>query len=77
MRFAVLSSSGQVLAYGSLCILEDDEGDWILAFRTERGKLIEGGKITADGDLSQASEVLYRRFFQTWGISGVTLTSKI
>jgi len=76
MRFAVVSSSGQVLARGTLCILEDAEGDLILAFRTERGKVIEGGKIDADGDLQEAGQKLLRSFFQVWGMTGLTLTSQ-
>jgi len=76
MRFAVVSSSGQVLARGALCVLEDADGDLILAFRTDRGKVIEGGKIDANGDLEEAGQKLFRSFFQVWGMTGLTLTSQ-
>jgi hypothetical protein len=76
MRFAVSSSSGQVLVTGQLILLKDADDDFTLAFRTDRGNVIQGGKIADDGDLTQASRELFRSFFQTWGMSGVVLTSK-
>jgi hypothetical protein len=76
MRCSVSSGSGQVLANGQLVIQEDDEGDLRLSFRTDRGRLIEGGKIDADGNLMNASKDLFRQFFLTWGVMGITLTAK-
>ncbi len=76
MRCSVSSGSGQVLANGQLFIQEDDEGDLRLSFRTDRGRLIEGGKIDADGNLMNASKDLFRQFFLTWGVMGITLTAK-
>ena len=75
MRFAVSGSSGQVLAYGKLFI-QTDEGGQRLCFCTDRGTVIEGGTIDADGDLTSASEELFREFLKTWGMMGVTLTSQ-
>jgi hypothetical protein len=76
MRFAVSSSSGQVIAIGSLFIQLDEAGEQRLSFCTERGRIIEGGVIDADGDLAYASQVLLRQFFETWGVAGITLTSR-
>jgi hypothetical protein len=76
MRFSVVSGSGQVLATGQLFIQEDADGDLCLSFRTDRGRIIEGGKIDADGSLTNASKDLFRQFFLTWGVTGITLTSK-
>lgn len=74
MRCSVISSSGQVLASGHLFLQTDEAGDLQLGFRSDRGRIIEGGKIDADGSLTNASKELFRGFFQAWGISGVTLT---
>ncbi len=76
MRCSVSGSSGQVLATGQLFIQEDDEGELRLSFRTDRGRVIEGGKIDADGNLTTASKDLFRQFFLAWGVSGITLTAK-
>ncbi|WP_421656322.1 hypothetical protein [Leptothermofonsia sp. ETS-13] len=76
MRFSVSSGSGQVLATGQLFIQEDNDGDLRLSFRTDRGKIIEGGKIDADGNLTSASKDLFRQFFLTWGVMGITLTAR-
>ena len=76
MRCSVSGSSGQVLATGQLFIQEDEEGELRLSFRTDRGRVIEGGKIDADGDLTTASKDLFRQFFLAWGVSGITLTAQ-
>lgn len=76
MRFAVSSSSGQVLSTGQLVLLKDADDDLTLAFRTDRGSIIQGGKVAADGDLTQASQALFHSFFEAWGMSGVVLTSQ-
>jgi hypothetical protein len=75
MRCVVSSSSGQVLANGQLFIQEDEEGDLRLSFRTDRGRIVAGGKIDADGDLTSASKDLFRQFFLAWGVMGITLTA--
>lgn len=76
MRCSVSGSSGQVLATGQLFIQEDAEGELRLSFRTDRGRVIEGGKIDADGNLTTASKDLFRQFFLAWGVSGITLTAQ-
>jgi hypothetical protein len=76
MRFAVSSGSGQVLAQGELFLQPDEGGELSLCFRTDRGTIIEGGKVGIEGDLAIASQTLYRQFFLTWGVMGITLTSQ-
>lgn len=76
MRCSISSSSGQVLASGQLFIQEDDDGDLCLSFRSDRGRIIPGGKIDADGDLMSASKDLFRQFFVSWGVTGITLTAR-
>jgi len=76
MRSTISSRAGQVLARGSLAIQKDEEGELHLVFRTDGGKVIEGGPIDPDGDLTSASQVLFRQFFETWGMSDLTLTAK-
>jgi len=41
------------------------------------GKLIQGGTIDPDGDLTSASKVLFRQLFETWRMSDMTLTAKL
>ena len=77
MRCAISSRAGQVLARGHLVIQKDDNGELRLCFRTDGGKLIEGGTIDPDGELTGASEVLFREFFAAWGMSGMTLSVAI
>jgi hypothetical protein len=74
MRCTISSSSGQVLATGNLFIQDNETGDRLLCFRSERGRVVAGGAIGADGDLTAASQTLFRGFFQTWGISGITIS---
>ena len=76
MQCAISSGSGQVLATGQLFIQEDETGELRLSFRTDRGRVIQGGAIDADGDLTSASKDLFRQFFLTWGVMGITLTSR-
>ncbi|KJH71597.1 hypothetical protein [Aliterella atlantica] len=76
MRCAISSRAGQVLARGSLIIQTNEDGQQTLVFQTDRGKLIPGGTIDADGDLTQASEELFRQFYKTWGMTEMTLTAK-
>jgi hypothetical protein len=76
MRCAISSRAGQVLATGQLVIHKDESGEMRLDFHTDGGRLIEGGTIDPDGDLTSASQVLFREFFETWKMTGVTLTAK-
>jgi hypothetical protein len=75
MRCAISSRAGQVLASGHLFIQKDENGELRLNFRTDRGKVIQGGIIDAEGDLTSASQVLFRAFFQAWGVSEITLSA--
>lgn len=75
MRFAVSSGSGQVLANGTLRIQTDESGVQRLCFESDRGTFVVGGEIDEDGDLTEASQELYRQFFRAWGVMGITLTS--
>ncbi|MBE9182591.1 hypothetical protein IQ268_29000 [Oculatella sp. LEGE 06141] len=77
MRCAISSRAGQVLAAGSLVIQEDDEGNWRLNLQTDSGRMIQGGVIGADGSLAEASQVLFRQFFDLWGMSDLTLTARV
>ncbi|MFB2923961.1 MULTISPECIES: hypothetical protein [Aerosakkonema] len=76
MRCAISSRAGQVLARGNLAIQKDEDGELKLVFRTDAGTLIQGGTIPPDGDLTSASQVLFRQLFETWGMSDVTITAK-
>jgi hypothetical protein len=77
MRCAISSRAGQILAKGHLVIQKDENGELRLDFRTDGGKLIQGGTIDPDGDLTSASKVLFRQLFETWRMSDMTLTAKL
>ncbi|MBV8885313.1 MAG: hypothetical protein JO235_15140 [Chroococcidiopsidaceae cyanobacterium CP_BM_RX_35] len=76
MRCAISSRAGQVLARGRLVIQKDENGELRLGFITDGGKLIQGGTIDPDGNLTEASEVLFRQFFETWRMSDITITAQ-
>ncbi|MFB2936953.1 hypothetical protein ACE1B6_17025 [Aerosakkonemataceae cyanobacterium BLCC-F154] len=73
MRCAISSSAGQILARGRLLIQKDENNEQRLTFVSDRGKLVSGGIVGEDGELTAASEELFRGFFAAWGVSGVTL----
>jgi len=73
MRCAISSSAGQILARGRLLIQKDENDEPRLNFVSDGGKLITGGIISEDGELTAASEELFRGFFTAWGLSGMTL----
>ena len=75
MRCNISSRAGQVLASGHLLIQTEENGELRLSFRTDGGKLIQGGIITPDGDLTSASQELFRAFFATWGLTDITLSA--
>ena len=75
MRCAILSRAGQVLANGNFIIQQDENGNLRLDFRTDGGKILQGGIIEPDGDLTSASKVLYRQFFEAWGVGEIALTA--
>jgi hypothetical protein len=74
MRCSVVSRAGQVLASGSLLLKQDENNEWRLHLKTDGGRLIQGGVIGHDGDLTLASQLLFRQFFEIWGMSDLTLT---
>ncbi len=74
MRCAIVSRAGQVLANGYLLLHQNEEGEWRLDLRTDGGRLLQGGVVGPDGDLTSASQVLFRQFFEVWGMSDLTLT---
>lgn len=76
MRCAISSRAGQVLARGTLIIQTNEDGQQTLVFQTDRGHIIAGGTINAEGDLTEASQVLFRQFYETWGMTDMTLTAK-
>ena len=76
MRCTISSRASQVLARGHLFIQKDENGELKLSFQTDGGTLIQGGAIDPDGNLTEASHVLFRQFFETWKMSGITLTAE-
>lgn len=77
MRCSISSRAGQVLANGYLFLETDEQGQLRLNLRTDGGKYIQGGVVAADGSLTDASQELFRRFFDVWGMSDLTLSAKI
>lgn len=76
MRCAISSRAGQVIAQGRLVLDKDENGELRLNFQTDGGKVIQGGVVAADGDLSTASQELFRQFRSTWRMIDCTLTAK-
>lgn len=76
MRCAISSRAGQVIAQGRLVLDKDENGELRLNFQTNGGKVIQGGVVAADGDLSTASQELFRQFRSTWRMIDCTLTAK-
>lgn len=74
MRCAIISRAGQVLAYGRLRIHKGDNGELRLDLQTDGGRLLKGGMIAPDGDMTLASKELSRQFFEVFGMSDLTLT---
>lgn len=77
MRCAVISRAGQVLAKGRLVLQKTEAGELRLDLATDGGRVIEGGMIGPDGDMEEASQTLFRQFFEVWGMSGLTLSVTI
>lgn len=74
MRCTIISRAGQVLAYGRLFIREQEDGSLRLDLETDRGRILPGGLVSEDGDMTEASEVLAEQFFDVWGMSDLTLS---
>ncbi len=77
MHCAISSRAGQLLAEGELFLDQDEDGNLRLNLRTNGGRLIQGGAIDSDGSMTNASQVLFRQFFQVWGMSDLTLIAKV
>ena len=73
MRCTIISRAGQILAYGQLFICQLEDGNLRLDLETDRGRRLEGGLISEDGDMTEASWVLAEQFFDVWGMSDLTL----
>jgi hypothetical protein len=56
MRCAVVSRAGQTLAKGRLVLSTNAAGEQQLNLETDGGRLIQGGIVSPDGDLSAASQ---------------------
>nr|WP_290223496.1 hypothetical protein [Trichocoleus desertorum] len=76
MRCAISSRAGQVIAQGRLIIDKDENGELRLNFQTDGGRVIQGGAIASDGDLTAASQELFRQFRSAWRMIDCTLTAK-
>jgi hypothetical protein len=73
MRCTIISRAGQALASGRLLIRIQTDGTLRLDLETDRGRILEGGIISEDGDLTAASAALAEQFFAVWGMSDVIL----
>ena len=74
MECAIISRAGQVLARGKLVLKQEENSKTRLNLETRGGKLIEGGFVSEDGDLEAASEILFQNCFNTWRMTGLTLS---
>ncbi len=74
MECAIISRAGQVLARGKLILNHEENGKTRLNLETRGGKSIEGGLVGEDGDLAAASNVLFQNCFNTWRMTGLTLS---
>lgn len=73
MRCTITSRAGQVLAHGRLLIQQEADGQLRLDLETDRGRLLQGGPIGEDGDMTMAGQVLAEQFFDVWGMSDLML----
>lgn len=76
MRCSIVSRAGQTLASGRFRISQDENNHLYLDFESDRGRYVEGGQISEDGDLTSASQVLLKKFFEVWGVSEITLQAQ-
>lgn len=74
MECSIISRAGQTLAKGRLVLKKEENGQTRLNLETRGGKLIEGGFVREDGDLQEASEILFQNCFSTWRMTGLTLS---
>lgn len=73
MRCAIISRAGQTLARGKLILSPLDNQQLRLDLVTDRGRYLEGGIVSADGDMTDASLELSRKFYDVWGMSDLQL----
>jgi hypothetical protein len=73
MRCAIISRAGQTLARGRLVLTPVDKNQQRLDLVTDGGRYLEGGIVTPDGDMTEASLELSRKFFAMWGMSDLQL----
>ena len=74
MECKIISRAGQTLARGQLFLKHEPDGKMRLYLKTNRGTLIEGGLVSDDGDLRNASDKLFDNCFDYWRMSGLTLS---
>ncbi|MDJ0531619.1 MAG: hypothetical protein QNJ70_03835 [Xenococcaceae cyanobacterium MO_207.B15] len=77
MECSIISRAGQVLARGKLFLSQEEDGKTRLNLKTNGGKLIAGGIVGEDGDLSAASDELFNNCYATWRMTGLTLSINI
>lgn len=73
MRCAIISRAGQTLARGKLVLTKVESEQLRLDLITDRGRYLEGGIVRSDGDMTEASLELSRKFFDVWGMSNLSL----
>ncbi|MEL6383490.1 MAG: hypothetical protein AAFQ89_13765 [Cyanobacteria bacterium J06626_18] len=73
MRCTITSRAGQVLAYGRLFIRQQGGEGLRLDLETDGGRVLEGGLLSEEGDMTEAGRVLSEQFFDVWGMSDLTL----
>lgn len=73
MRCMIISRAGQTLARGKLVLAKLEDNRQRLDLVTDRGRHLQGGIISEDGDMTAASEELARQFFDVWGMSDLQL----
>ena len=73
MRCAIISRAGQTLARGRLVLSPVEDGKLRLDLVTDRGRYLEGGLVSDDGDMTEASLELSNKFFDVWGMSNLQL----
>ncbi|MBV5260581.1 hypothetical protein FLX56_19400 [Synechococcus moorigangaii CMS01] len=73
MRCAIISRAGQTLARGKLVLTPLEDNQQRLDLVTDGGRYLEGGIVTAEGDMTEASLELSRKFFAMWGMSDLQL----
>ena len=73
MRCAIISRAGQTLARGKLVLTKVEADQLRLDLVTDRGRYLEGGLVRDDGDMTEASLELSKKFFDVWGMSNLSL----